>query len=475
MATRRAITAAAIYTRISQDRSGEALGVERQREDCERLARANGWPVVDRYSDNDVSAYSGKRRREYERLLSDIEGGRVDAVLAWHPDRLHRSPKELERFIDVVEAAGAAVHTVTAGIVDLSTPDGRMIARMLGATARRESEHNAERIARKHEELAQRGEPIRGGTRPFGLSADWSTIVEPEAALIREAVARVLDGGGIRGIAKDWQRRGIKTPAGNAWRATPLRRMLTSAHLAGLREHKGYEKGRRRTEGAITKGTWPAIIDRPTLDRLRIILRDPSRRTVTVNARRYLLSGLLECGLCRSRLVARPRVDKVRRYVCATGPSTGGCGKVAILAEPTEELIREAILYRLDSPEVEAARALDRPSTSGLAEAVAQDRAALAELSDDYYVAKLIDRAGFLATRRTLEARIAAGERAIAQSQAAIVTMMSGASARAAWEERGFDWQRALVAAMVDRITVGPGRRGYNRFDPDRITPTWRG
>jgi hypothetical protein len=195
-----------------------------------------------------------------------------------------------------------------------------MIARMLGAAARRESEHNAERIARKHEQLAAAGEPIRGGTRPFGLSRDWRTIVDPEADLIREAASRIVAGDSLRGIAADWGRRGIASPTGKPWKPGPLRRMLTSARLAGLREHRG---------AIAAVGTWPAIIEGGTLERLRAILRDGDRRTTTTNARRYLMGGFLYCALCGTALVGRPRVDKVRRYVCASGPQFGGCGKIA--------------------------------------------------------------------------------------------------------------------------------------------------
>jgi site-specific DNA recombinase len=76
---------AAIYCRISDDREGTALGVERQREDCLAIARAKGWTVVDEYIDNDVSAsrYSRKARRRYLDLLDDIEAGKLDAVVIW--------------------------------------------------------------------------------------------------------------------------------------------------------------------------------------------------------------------------------------------------------------------------------------------------------------------------------------------------------------------------------------------------------
>src|SRR3712207_2340361 len=101
----------ATYCRISDDREGKALGVQRQREDCERLVEARGWALTGRYVDNDLSAYSGKSRPGYSELLAAVRAGAVDGIVAWHPDRLHRSPKELEIFLEVVEQHGVTVET----------------------------------------------------------------------------------------------------------------------------------------------------------------------------------------------------------------------------------------------------------------------------------------------------------------------------------------------------------------------------
>src|SRR4051794_33460632 len=145
---------AAIYVRISQDRTGAGLGVERQEEDCRALAERLGWRVVEVYPDNDVSAYSGKARKHYTRMLADIEAGRINAVLAWHTDRLHRNVREQLDYIDLSVARDIPTQTVTAGTLDLSTPNGQAAAITLGAWARAESQHKAERITRAHEQAA---------------------------------------------------------------------------------------------------------------------------------------------------------------------------------------------------------------------------------------------------------------------------------------------------------------------------------
>ena len=95
-----------LYARISSDRDRDHLGVTRQIEDCERLIARKGGRVAERYVDDDVSAYSGKVRPAYRRMLDDLRGGFLDAVVVWDADRLHRQPKELEEFFDVCKDAG---------------------------------------------------------------------------------------------------------------------------------------------------------------------------------------------------------------------------------------------------------------------------------------------------------------------------------------------------------------------------------
>jgi site-specific DNA recombinase len=104
------------------------------------------------YVDNDVSAYSGKTREGYQRLLADIKARRVTGVLTWNTDRLHRSPTELESYITACETGAVP---------------GRMTARITGAVARHEMEHMIERqkTAKLH---AARAGRYRGGRRAFG-------------------------------------------------------------------------------------------------------------------------------------------------------------------------------------------------------------------------------------------------------------------------------------------------------------------
>jgi site-specific DNA recombinase len=101
---------------------------------------------------------------------------------------------ELEEFIDICEQTNVLVQTVRAGPLDLATPAGRAVARTLGAWARYESEHKADRSRRKALELAERRAISGGGARPYGYAEDRRTIIPEEAAIIRELVDRALFG-----------------------------------------------------------------------------------------------------------------------------------------------------------------------------------------------------------------------------------------------------------------------------------------
>src|SRR6266540_1595288 len=144
------------YCRISADRTGAGLGVERQAADCRELAGKLGLPAPEVITDNDISAYSGKKRPGYERLLAGLGEGRWTTLLIWHVDRLTRSPKDLEAIVDLVNGR-VAVHCVKGGEIDLETPEGRMQARILGTLARYESEHRSDRVRRKLQEIAESG------------------------------------------------------------------------------------------------------------------------------------------------------------------------------------------------------------------------------------------------------------------------------------------------------------------------------
>jgi site-specific DNA recombinase len=451
---------AGIYVRISEDRALDALGVKRQESDARKLAAQRGWEVVEVFTDNDTSAYAGKPRPAYERLLGAVRAGDVDAVIAWHPDRLYRHPRDLETFVETIEASGATVATVSAGELDLSSASGRMVARLLGATARYESEKLSERQRRKMEEVAASGRP-HGGTRIFGWDRDTSTgervIVEREAALVREGATRVLAGETPAMLAADWNAREDFTTKGSRWDTTGVRRMLRRPANAGLRVFRG---------AVVGDASWQALLDRETWEAVNSTLTP--KPNGGPQARRYLLTGLMVCAPCQAPMRGH-RSSGSRGYACSV------CER-RIAANKTDAFVRDLVLAALDTPKLAkmyAAASSDSDEAGALAEVRgAEER--LRTLSELFASGEL-SRDEWDAGRKTAAAVRDAAERKLNRDVGprAVSEGLDSDDLRALWDERPDGWRRELLRGLIERIEVaGAGIPG--RWEPERMTVVWR-
>lgn len=462
-------SAVAVYARISLDVEGTALGVARQVADCRELAAREGWTVAEEYVDNDVSAFSGKRRPAYERMLSDLRDGLRDAVVVYHADRLTRRPIELEQFLDVINAAGVShVRFVAGADVNIGSGDGLMVLRIMGAVAAAESATKGRRAKRKMDEVAAAGVPHGGRYRPFGFESDRITIREDEAAVIRAMVARYLAGESLRSLTTWVEASGVPSVTGKPWRTSTVRPIIGSARIAGLRSHRGQVVG---------KAVWDAIISEADRDR---VLARMEQRTATRERtpRTYLLSGLAHCGRCGGKLFSSRRPDS-RRYVCLGGPDHGGCGKLTIVAEPLEELVTAAVLYRLDSPqlaEILAGHAAQDEQTAALSEALLADREQLSELAQ-MFAAREIGRVEWITAREAIDARVHDTERRLARmtrNDALAGVVGNGAALAATWSELSLSRRHAIVRAVMDKAVVAPVTKRSAVFNPGRVDLVWR-
>ncbi|MDP9301598.1 MAG: recombinase family protein [Actinomycetota bacterium] len=465
MAQRRA----GVYVRISEDRALDALGVKRQESDSRKLAKERGWKVVGVYTDNDTSAYAGKPRPGYESLLGALRSHEINAVVAWHPDRLYRHPRDLETFVETVEAAGATVATVSAGELDLGTASGRMVARLLGATARYESEKLSERQRRKMEEVAASGRP-HGGPRIFGWDRDPDTgeriVVEAEAELVREGARWVLGGMSPANIAESWNElRDLEVPGfgtfgttkGARWSTTGVRRMLMRPANAGLRVFRGE---------VIGDASWPPLLDRQTWEAVNAALKP--KPNGGPRARRYLLTGLMVCTTCQAPMRGHTS-SKSRGYACSVCERRIAAGK-------TDELVCDLVLAALDTPELAKMYAAAQSSTDEAA-ALAEVREAEERLRtlSELFAAGHLSRDEWDAGRKVAVDRREAAERKLNREPGprALAESLSTTNLGALWDDRDDGWRRELMRVLIDRIEVSPAEMP-GRWEPQRLSVKWR-
>ena len=161
----------AIYTRKST-----AAGLEQdfnsldaQREACAAyIGRQPGWTLVDdRYDDGGFTG-ANIERPAFQRLLADIEAGKIDVVVVYKVDRLSRSLLDFAKLMERFGKAGASFVSVTQ---NFSTADamGRLTLNMLMSFAEFEREMIGERTRDKIAAQRRRGK-WTGGTVPLGYT-----------------------------------------------------------------------------------------------------------------------------------------------------------------------------------------------------------------------------------------------------------------------------------------------------------------
>ena len=136
--------------------------MERQRKDTAALCAQRGYEILARYTDNDISASTKKRRKprpDYDAMLAAARAGELDVIVAYKSSRLTRRPREHEDLIELAVDYGIQFAYVASPEFDLNTADGPKIARMLAVSDAGDAEVTRELVQRKMRELAEVGRP----------------------------------------------------------------------------------------------------------------------------------------------------------------------------------------------------------------------------------------------------------------------------------------------------------------------------
>ncbi|WP_456789758.1 recombinase family protein [Cellulomonas sp. P5_C5] len=457
-------TRTAIYTRISSDREGTELGITRQEEDTRALAGHLGFEVTHVFRENDrgASTRSRKDRPQYNAMIERARGGEFDAILAYSNSRLTRRPREHEDLIDLVDRHGVQIRTCVSGQFDLSTADGRAVARTIAAWDAAEAERTGERSQRAFRQVAESGG--RHGQVPFGWQVeDGKQVIDPLAgSIVQEAARRLLGGETLRAITRDLNSRGSHPKRGAAWTGQQMRRVLLREANAGRRSYKGR---------VIADGQWPPLYDATTHDRVVALLTDPERKTTRGTDLKYLLTGIIRCGRpeCGDamRVHAGGTEGRAPAYVCPT------CLRVRRKMVTVDNFVVETLLSRLSRPDAPNLFAGDADAMHAAeAEAVAL-RARLEHYAEQAADEVITDEQLAVLTKRLLPKVDAARARARAAAPNPELTRFIGPQAADAWEaEDRIDVRRALIRSVMD-ITLRPSGPGVP-FHPEQVDITWK-
>jgi site-specific DNA recombinase len=309
----------ALYLRVSSEEQRDRETIEIQREFLEQYRNLYELEVADIYKDDGISGTIPLHERvEGKRLLDDAKAGKFATVLVYKLDRLGRSLLVIVDAHDRLQAAGVSLRSATEPI-DTSNPSGRLIFQMLASFAEYERETIGERTRAGLYRALRNGK--HAGRLPYGYKlsseADESAlvIVEDEARIVREILANIAEGATLYGESKRLNDEGIPSPGwrfkgkrkhGGSWSPSTIKAIVNQSAYSGVHRVKAGNDGHIEREV-------PPIVEPGLRERAEAALEANKHRASPERkgARKYLLSGLVRCGVCGFACTGRTSTSRV--------------------------------------------------------------------------------------------------------------------------------------------------------------------
>ncbi len=439
-----------IYTRKSTDEGldKDFNSLDAQREMAEAYItsqRGEGWIAVpDRYDDG---GYSGAttNRPALQRLLSDIEAGKIDCVVVYRYDRVSRSLLDFLQLLEFLKRHDVGFVSISERF-DTSTPHGEMALNMVLSVAQCERRVIGQRTRDKLAASRRKGKYV-GGYPVLGYDRDPAggrlVVNKDEAETVREVFRLFLERRSLVEVSAELTRRGItlkrwttrdgKVFGGGRFDKVNLRRMLTN-HL---------HIGKVLFEGKVYDGEHEGIVPPKVFREVQAVLEE-NRGNGGAGSRNQcgaLLRGILKCASCNAPMVhtwTKHRAKAYRWYRCAASMKhgTATCPTRSVKADAVESFIVSEIKRIGSDPDLQRAT-----FEQALAQVAAQKRGARAEM-------KRIEKE-IASARRNVDGLTAAIAKAGGRAEQALLTSLETTQGRVTALEARLAEVRAQEATLA--------------------------
>ena len=324
----------AAYVRVSTDEQADkGNSIHEQQERLGAYCKAMGWDMPEFFIDDGYSAKNLKRPA-ITKLLESVRTQQFDVVLATKLDRMCRNLLDLLQLVEGFEQSGCRFVSASESF-DTSTAAGRMTLHLLGMFAEFERERISERVKDNMLSLARNTDKaLVGPCFGYDLVEGNFAINEAEAEHVRFMFDLAEQGHGTRYIAKALNDRGVLTKRGKQWESSNVKRLIKNIALIGsklfnMRKNvKGKTQIRDKNEWLIKENSHPAIISAEQFETVQQLFESRRPTRARAESESYLLTGLVHCKRCGSRMkghTARHKHATYYRYLCAAYVLKFGC------------------------------------------------------------------------------------------------------------------------------------------------------
>ena len=293
-----------IYVRVStEEQAQEGFSIRAQIEKLKSYALLKDWDIFDIYTDEGISGKNIVERPAINRLIADIESGKVNNVLVFKVDRLTRSTKNLLELVELFEDCNCAFNSLTESI-DTETPSGRMFLKIIGIFAEFERENLASRLKLGFERKVKEGYTLATNHISYGYTREKGervqTIEPEEARIVKEIFSMFVEKNmAMHKIAKTLNERKVPTKTGiGLWDGTSIKSLLTNPTYIGkvrysVTDENKYFEADGQHEPILSDKVFYLAQER---------VQHISQRAWTKHPReKSYFCGFLICGMCGSK------------------------------------------------------------------------------------------------------------------------------------------------------------------------------
>jgi len=379
---------AALYIRVStEEQKLHGLSVEAQTEALDAWVKTAGMAAAGHYVDAGISARKkADRRPALQRLLQDVQEGKIDLVVFTKLDRWFRNVGEyykVQEILDDHKVAWRAIHED----YETATAAGRLKVNIMLSVAQDEADRTSERIKVVFASKRERREPLTGNC-PTGYRIEGKKLVKDERTQ-----------GAVEAFFRKFLASGSVSEAqALAWGEYRFRieyqlasKMLDSPAYYG--RYYGVD------------GMCPPYITKEEFDKIQAMRTRVVRKTK--ENRVYLFSGLIVCGECGARMAGRTnRRGGTAFYNCPGHYVRKACGSGVNLAErKIERYIMDTIDVKLSRYRIGFTELRDREKVRNYQAEIAAVKTKLSRLKD-LYLNELLTLEEYQTDQGPLKARL---------------------------------------------------------------------
>ncbi|QGG46365.1 recombinase family protein [Heliorestis convoluta] len=316
------------YVRVSTQKEGQKSSVENQQKYLTEWADVHGYRLLKMYIDTKSGEYISYRN-ELQEMIQDIRAGKIRGIVTKEIARSSRDVMDILELKRTLSDYGGFMISIRENY-DSRTDDDEFLLVIHAAMAQKERKTTSSRIKVTQILKAKEG---KGNIKPpFGYrySETEKGKYEPDPVtgpIYKEIISQFLSGQGRDKIARWLNSKGIKTSRGGIWRESAIKVLLENPAYLGfmvyntttlLRTATGQRKRVRRPmeEWVIVEDAHPALITQEEWDKVHEIMlsrrKIDNRRRISFE-RKYLLSTLLRCGICKGNMYGVENRSKHKR------------------------------------------------------------------------------------------------------------------------------------------------------------------